>query len=79
MAQAVGVGVLSVVDVCLPHGTPITLGIQHLHAIGIELGGYRCVQVYLEVGAFLGSDYDDAVGCARTVDGSRGGILQHLD
>ena len=29
--------------------------------------------------ALLGIDDDNAVGCAATVDGCRGGILQNLD
>ncbi len=39
VSQAVGVGILSVVDIGLPHGLAEALGIEHLHTVGVELGG----------------------------------------
>ena len=40
-----------------------------------------CIQGYLGYTSLtlLGSDNDDTIGCARTIDCGRRGILQYLD
>ena len=56
-------------------------GIEHVDFLGhfreTEIRGEG--DVVLAVAALLGGDDDHAVGAARTVDGRRGGVFQHLD
>ena len=72
IAEAVHVGVETIVDVALPHHLPELLGIEHLHAVGISLYGHAGVEVDLHLAflATLGGDDDDAVSCTATVDRS---------
>ena len=81
IAQSVHVGIQAIVYIALPHNPAEFLGIEHLHAVNIGLGGHAGVEVhfYLAFLAALGSDDDNTVGGAAAVDGSGGGVFQNLD
>ena len=68
VAEAVGVGVLTVVDVSLPHGAAVAFGVEHLELVGVELGGHRCIEGHAQVFTLLGGDDDHTIGRTRTVD-----------
>ena len=70
VAQSVGVRVLAVIHVCLPHYLPVLFGIEYLHLVGVHGCRNGGVEVYVEPAAlpFLrGNDYY-AVGRTGTVD-----------
>ena len=56
------------------------LGVKHVHVLAHHAQGMLVVHVEVRGGralvALLGGDYDNAVGCARTVDGGGGGVLE---
>ena len=81
IAQCIHVGVQAIVHIALPHDASEFLGIQHLHAVYIGLGGHAGVKVhfYLTILAALGGDDDNTVGGAATVNGSGSGVFQDLD
>ena len=81
ITQGVHVGVQAVIHIALPHHTAEFLGVEHLHAVHVGLCSDAGVEVhfYLAVLAPLGGDDDHTVGGAATVNGSGGGVFQHLD
>ena len=57
-----------------------------LTRVGFGIGGQAVethvgieIDADLALGSLLGGDDDDTVGTCRTIDGGRGGILEHLD
>ena len=60
---------------------PVFCGVQHLEGLGDGAQAHEAGEAdvgSLVPGALLGGDEDDTVGCAGTVDGCGGGVLQDL-
>ena len=81
IAEAIVVGVHTVVDVSLPHYLTKLLCIQYTHFVRVHARGYAGVEVnfYFPLFTALGGDDDYAIGSATTIDGSRCSIFQYLD
>ena len=63
VAQGIGVGVLTLVHISLPHSLTILARIEHLHFVGVHRGCHRSVEIHLDASvlALLGRNYYDTV------------------